>query len=930
MVLPETGSRALPVCQLLVIDSNPGVSLMIQRYLAQDSAYNYQFEVATNGARGLELARSFSQTGKNPGCIFLDFDLPDMSGLEFLIQFRRQASLKAPLIMISSLSRVNLAVEALQNGAQDFLVKDQFTPGELRRAVESAITRGILVHEIEQQQIDLIQKNRQLEEQRRAVEKKNSELEILNSRVNSILRSISDAFFALDEDWRIIYLNPKAKQYFQKAGDPEGKIFWEEFPASINSPFYHAYHKALKEQITITIEDFSPILNCWVDVRVYPSPEGLLIFFQDISSRKKEEEALRRRQQEFETLVENAPDIIARYDQNGRLVYINKAATSVFGREPEKMLGKSSLEIGIPAEMAAAWETALARVLVTGEEALQEMNFVSLNGSHFFSARMVPEYGPDGQTIETALVISRDMTSLKEAETALQASEQRLRTVVNNMPVVLFATDKQGVITFLEGKGIEGLGLIRGKVLGLSAFQLDPGNPELEELGPKLLAGGKVETSFKVGEYFLELFALPLLNSQGEITGLTGVLIDITARKKVEEALQQSEEKLRQAQKMEAIGLLAGGIAHDFNNILTSITGYGELALLTAEKESQLFLYLTEITKSADRAATLTRQLLAFSRRQMLQPKVLNLNNIVQELDGLLRRLIGEDIELFALPNPNLAMVKVDPGQIGQVIMNLVVNARDAMPRGGRIIIETSNEKLDEEFARKHPGSRSGQFVLLTVTDTGLGMDAATKEKIFEPFFTTKETGKGTGLGLSTVYGIIKQSEGYIGVYSEPGKGSSFKVYLPLVEEEVSQVEDPKPLSELKSGSETVLLVEDEEAVRGLVKRLLESRGYRVLEASHGPEALLLEQKHRAEIELVLTDVVMPQMSGPELARRLLRRNPGLKVIFMSGYTGEALVRNHLVNKEVNLLQKPFTAASLTRKVREVLDSNPGPPPASP
>jgi PAS domain S-box-containing protein len=380
------------------------------------------------------------------------------------------------------------------------------------------------------------------------------------------------------------------------------------------------------------------------------------------------------------------------------------------------------------------------------------------------------------------------------------------------------------------------------------------------------------------------------------------------------------QEQLRQSQKMEAIGRLAGGVAHDFNNLLTVIKGYSELSLAEMKEEDPFRESVEEIKKSADRASDLTRQLLAFSRRQIMEMKVLNLNTILQNLEKMLRRLIGEDIELTFLSGGDLRSVKVDPGQIEQVIINLSVNARDAMPKGGKLTIETVNAVLDEEYASKHIAVKPGQYVMLSVSDTGIGMTSEVRERVFEPFFTTKERGRGTGLGLSTVYGIVKQSGGNIWVYSEPDRGTTFKIYLPQVNEALEELCEKVETRELPRGTETVLIVEDDKEVRKLAVRILENQGYKVLKASQGSEALPLSKEYQEPIHLMLADVVMPGLDGRELAERVKFFHPQMKVLYMSGYTENAITHHGVLEKGMNYIQKPFAVDALARKVREVLD----------
>ena len=389
---------------------------------------------------------------------------------------------------------------------------------------------------------------------------------------------------------------------------------------------------------------------------------------------------------------------------------------------------------------------------------------------------------------------------------------------------------------------------------------------------------------------------------------------ELAERKRVEEAL-------RQAQKMEAVGRLAGGVAHDFNNLLTVILGRSQLLLDRVRSEPSIHHNVELIRSSAARAAELTQQLLAFSRRQVLAPKVLDINLLVTDMDKMLRRLIGEDIDLVTVLDPALGRVRIDPGQVDQIFMNLAVNARDAMPGGGKLTVETANVELDKTYVGRDVVVKPGRYVMLAMSDTGAGMDGETKSRLFEPFFTTKEPGKGTGLGLSTVYGIVKQSDGHIWVYSEPEQGATFKIYLPRVDEAVEQAETGSALADLPRGPETILLVEDEEALRDLAQETLQTQGYTVLPACHGEEALRLYHQHAGPIHLMVTDVVMPEMNGRELARRLIGPRSELKVLYMSGYAGEAVVRHGVLDNGNAFLQKPFTVDVLARKVREVLDA---------
>jgi PAS domain S-box-containing protein len=441
----------------------------------------------------------------------------------------------------------------------------------------------------------------------------------------------------------------------------------------------------------------------------------------------------------------------------------------------------------------------------------------------------------------------------------------------------------------------------------------------------------------KDGEYrwFLAR-ALPIRDPEGRIVRWFGAGTDITEQRRAEEEVRQINEDLEnrvaqrteehrkleaqliQSQKMEAVGRLAGGVAHDFNNLLTVILGFSEMVREQVKGDQQTLEAVGEVIQAAQRAAALTSQLLAFSRRQVSTPRVTSLNEVVQNIDKMLRRIIGEDIQLSTRLSPELAPARIDPIHIEQVILNLAVNSRDAMPEGGKLAIETANVDLSGA-AEEHGGVAPGPYVMLAVSDTGIGMDAATLSRMFEPFFTTKEQGKGTGLGLSTVYGIVKQNGGEIQVYSEPGHGTTFKIYFPTVAEHADALPGESPQAELVSATETVLLVEDEDQVRHLAQKLLARQGYRVLEASSGRSALALAREHRERIDLLLTDVVMPQMSGPDLAREVRSSHPEIRVLFMSGYTDTAFALQGTLPVGTPFVQKPFTSADLQRKVREAL-----------
>ncbi len=465
--------------------------------------------------------------------------------------------------------------------------------------------------------------------------------------------------------------------------------------------------------------------------------------------------------------------------------------------------------------------------------------------------------------------------------------------------------------------------LAREELLGRTMMECYPGlesQPFFSVLQTSMAARapGRVEIEFEFADGSAGTFDLRVVPVPDGICVLS---LDTTEIKRAEATLRRNEEQLRQAQKMEAVGLLAGGVAHDFNNILSVILSYSQLLLGDLKEGEPMWNDVEQIHRAGARAADLTRQLLSFSRHQVIESKVLDLNDVLVGVDKMLQRVLGAHIDLVSRPAPSLGRVRADRGSIEQVVMNLAINARDAMPTGGKLTIETADVVLDEEYARGHLGVKPGPYVMLAVTDTGVGMDKATVGRIFEPFFTTKGAGKGTGLGLSTVFGILQRSGGSIWVYSEPGRGTTFKAYLPCVDAVVDVERATVAPLDLR-GSETVLLVEDDEQVRVIVREILRKSGYHVIETRNAGEALLHAEKDPEEIHLLLTDVVMPQMSGPELAARLEVLRPRMKVLCMSGYTDDSVVRHGVIEAHMAFVQKPITPDALTIKVREVLDGD--------
>jgi len=647
----------------------------------------------------------------------------------------------------------------------------------------------------------------------------------------------------------------------------------------------------------------------------------------DITERKQADEALRKSEAMFQELFDNAPVGYHECDVEGRITSVNRTELEILGYRLEEMIGQPVWNFIAEGEQSR--QAVLAKLAGESPPGRQfERTYIRKDGTTFpvlIEDRLLRD--AEGRIMGVRSTI-QDITERKRAEEALRGSEEKYRNILENVEEGYFEVDIAGNFTFFNDSLSRLLGYSRDEMMGMNNRQYtDKENAQrLYQAFNRVYRTGEPTKGFdweiirKDGtKRYIEASVSLIKNSSGQPIGFRGIVRDITERKRAEQEMSALEEQLRQSQKIEAIGQLAGGIAHDFNNILTVIKGYSQLSLLGLKEGDPLRGSLDEIRRASDRASDLTRQILAFSRRLIMEMRVLDLNTVLSNLEKMLRRIIGEDIELMMHLAKDLGRVKTDPGQIEQVIMNLTVNARDAMKEGGKLTIETANVELDETYARKHVAVTPGRYVMLAVSDTGIGMTLEVRGHVFEPFFTTKEKGKGTGLGLSTVYGIVKQSEGYIWVYSELGRGSTFKIYLPRIDEPMDELKE-KVMEEFPRGNETILVVEDDEEVRRLSVRILKERGYKVLEAAQGLDAFVTCDEHEGPIHLLLTDVVMPKMNGRELAEHIAEIRPGIKVLYMSGYTDNTIARHGILEKDMNYIQKPFSVEKLARKVREVLD----------
>ncbi len=647
---------------------------------------------------------------------------------------------------------------------------------------------------------------------------------------------------------------------------------------------------------------------------------------RQIVEREKTEAALRESEERLRAIFDASRDGLV-VEDDGVIVYINQSYTQLLGYdEPEELIGKNISELLPPDEAERMTEYGRRRLRGEQPPTSYRFNGKKKNGTLVEVEAAVSTSTIAGKTYITTAI--RDISERKQAEDSLKESEQRYRFLSEGIPHQVWTAQPDGRLDYANQRTFEYFGRTQEHLLkdGWQDVVHSDDLPDcIESWSNSLQTGQRYEVKFRLqkadGTYRWHVGrATAGRNSDGKIIKWFGTNTDIEDQRLAEEALRASEEQLRQTQKLESVGQLAGGIAHDFNNLLVVINGYSDLILRGLKEDESLRLRVEEIKKAGERAAALTQQLLAFSRKQVMQPAVLDLNVIATNTSKMLQRLIGEDIELSLNLKSALGQIKADPGQLEQVIINLAVNARDAMPHGGKLMIETANADLSEDYLYQHSLVQPGRYVRLAISDTGMGMPPETQARIFEPFFTTKDVGRGTGLGLSTVYGIVKQSGGYIWVYSELGKGTTFKIYLPRVNEQATPLRATTAEAELPRGVETVLLVEDEATVRRMTREVLEMSGYTVLEAANGSEAQMVCERHEGIIHLLLTDVVMPLMGGHEVAEKLAGSRPEMKVLYMSGYTDDAIVHHGVLDEGTAFLEKPFMPDSLARKVRNVLD----------
>ncbi len=788
-------------------------------------------------------------------------------------------------------------------------------------------------------------------EQEEARRRASESLKASEERFRAVVEQSPEAIF-IQTRGCFAYLNPAARVLFGATeaeplvGRPVIELFHPDVRAMVASRI-RRLNERRESQAPLT-ERVRRLDGSEVDAELSGVPflhegeQGALVFARDVSERLRAEQALERSRALLESIIEQSPNPIWLSDEKGTLIRINRACCELLRIAPEEVIGKYNVLADNVVEAQGAMPLVRA-VYAEGRAANFDLSYdtAKLEGVPLTrSARVdlnvtIFPIRDQAGAVTHAAIMHVDVTERRRAEEALRESEARYRLVSENGSDVIWLYDLAAQRFTYVSPSVERLRGFSLEEIGQQSMEqaLTPESyRRVAELLPARLAAfaagdeaariqtHEVEQPCKDGSVIpTEVVTTLITDAAGQVTHLQGVTRDLSERRRAAAERAALEAQLLESQKLESIGRLAGGVAHDFNNLLSVILGTAALIADDLREADPLREDIEEIQRAAERAATLTRQLLAFSRKQILQPEALRVNDVVAQTESMLRRLLGEDIVLETRLAEGLGSALADRGQLEQVIMNLAVNARDAMPGGGRLTLETAEVELDDAYAAQHVAAQPGRYIALAVSDTGCGMDAETKAHIFEPFFTTKARGKGTGLGLSTVYGIVKQSGGYVWVYSEPGTGTTFKIYLPRVEAPASEPRR-RSAQAVASGSETLLLVEDEDAVRRLAERILLGAGYRVLTATNGGDALLLCETHVGPIDLLLTDVVMPLMSGRSLAERLASLRPRLKVLYMSGYTDDAIAHHGVLAPGTRFLSKPFTAVELAGKVREALD----------
>ncbi|HLG15500.1 MAG TPA: PAS domain S-box protein [Blastocatellia bacterium] len=900
--------------RVLLVEGNENDFVVTRDLLSSIDGGGFDLEWARSYEAGLK-----AMTGPHHDICLVGFRLGNRDGVELLREARR-AGCQAPIILLTEdgVADGAVGIESIRGGAADYLIKSHLSAELLERSIRYAIERKRSEEAL-----------RESEERYRTFIKQSAE-GVYCFEIERPIPTASPEEERIETFWRYGYLAECNEAMARMYGFSRPEDIIGVRPGELSDPadpknselaraFARSGYRLENAESHETDKDGAQkyFLNNLVGI----VEDGRLVRVwgtqRDITEHKRIEEDLRLMLQWREAIFEGSRDAIFISDAESHLILVNTAACEMTGFSKDELHDARIEDLLLGADIPA-FRARHGRALA-GEDTVWEAKLVKKSGRYVdaeFSMRRI--------VISDAVYVhsvARDITERKHAEAALRESEGQFRLLFERNPQPMWVFDQETLFFLaVNDAAVDHYGYSREEFLEMTIADIRPSEdiPALIEAvlgGRQALSAGRSWRHQKKDGTLIDVeIAAHGLTFAGRPARLV-LATDVSARRRL-------EEQFRQAQKMEAVGRLAGGVAHDFNNLLTAINGYADLLMMSLGEGDSQRSTLEEIRKAGDRAAALTNQLLLFSRRHVLQPKVIDLNTVITNSSKMLGRLIGEDVELLTRPHAEPRFVKADPMQLEQVLLNLVVNARDAMPDGGTLLLEIADAYLDEDYAQRHVAVGPGPYVMLAVSDTGCGIPEEARPHIFEPFYTTKGEGKGTGLGLSTVYGIVEHSGGHIGVYSEVGRGTTFKVYLPEAKSDDDGGATPSVLAEAPRGSETILLVEDEEMVRQLAREILELNGYNVLEAAGAEQALQHCSQHRDPIHLMVTDVVMPVMCGRELAARISGSHPETKVLYMSGYTDDAIVHHGILDGTTAFMQKPFTPFGFASRVREVLDDS--------
>ncbi|MDO9263712.1 MAG: PAS domain S-box protein [Desulfosalsimonadaceae bacterium] len=920
--------------KLLVIDGTPDHLAFLQEILS-NAFPGSALLPARDGASGIKLAET-----EDPDVVLLNFTGPDMDGFDICRRLKSDGRLRdIPLVFIADRNATDPEAlrKALEAGADGFLsvpleemelIAQMKTLSRLKAAGRMQPREKEHLAELVAKRTPLLEK--QLAERKRAEDalRQNEE------QYRLIAENMSDVISVLDMNLRFTYVSPSIKRLTGFTVEEAMKHSIQEImtPESLKNAL-KAFEEEMMLEASGTADPYrtriiefeqnkQDISIVWVEAACSflrdkeRKPTGILVISRDITERKRAEKILKESEEQYRLLFQNASEgiLIARGD---KIHMANRALVKILEHSEEILKSKPFTEFIHPEDRSMVLDRHIRRF--KGEPVETNYSFRVITGEEKEKWVQIHSSIIDWKGASASLSFVTDITDRKQAE----AERELLMAAIEQAGEVVVITNPDGIIQYVNPAFEEVTGYIREEVIGQNPRILKSGRQDVifyQQLWETITSGrvwsGRMVNKRKDGALYTEDATIsPVCDAAGRIINYVGVKRDITDNLRLSAQYQQ-------AQKMESVGRLAGGVAHDFYNMLSVILGYTELAMDQVDRDTPLHADLEEVFKAANRSTDITRQLLAFARQQIVLPRILNLNTSIEAMLKMLRRLIGEDISLIWLPGPNLWPVRMDPSQIDQILANLCVNARDAIADIGSITIQTVNTVHKGAGVMPQDGkTASGEFVLLSLSDTGCGMDQAIIDKIFEPFFTTKEKGQGTGLGLATVYGIVKQNNGFIHVTSEPGKGTAFHVYLPRHTAEALSDMDEKAIDVPKGQGEMILVVDDEFAVLLLAKKILESAGYHALTADTPAEAMRLAEGYAGEIHLLITDVIMPEMNGRVLAEHLKSRYPNLKCLYMSGYTGNIISRHGVIGEGIHFIQKPFSIKELTLKVRETLDA---------